>query len=99
METNNNLHHTNSLCKWAHEIIVRKAILLEKVLADDSRNFKSTFLVFRQRILTNKLDDFLQIVLFLQNFLHLLLQHAVFRIVSLEEWLENADVLGKRNVP
>jgi len=41
----------------------------------------------------------LQVVLLLQDFLHLLRQHAVLSVILFEEGLQNADVLREGDVP
>merc|ERR1712099_57517 len=99
VEANDDLHHPNCLCQWAQHIVVGEAILLQEVFADDLGDLESALLILGERILTDELYDLLQIIFLLQDFLHLLLQHAVFSIVLFEVRLQDADVLGEGDVP
>mmetsp|Transcript_117684 Transcript_117684/g.366628 ORF Transcript_117684/g.366628 Transcript_117684/m.366628 type:complete len:316 (-) Transcript_117684:1022-1969(-) len=99
VEADDHLHHANGLRQRAHEVVLREAVLLEEVLADDLGHLKSALLVLGERVLPHQLHDLLQVVLLLQDLLHLLLEHAVFLVVLLEVWLQHADVLGERDVP
>mmetsp|Transcript_7659 Transcript_7659/g.13558 ORF Transcript_7659/g.13558 Transcript_7659/m.13558 type:complete len:224 (-) Transcript_7659:194-865(-) len=99
VEANNDLHHTDGLCQWAHEIVVSEAILLQEVLSDDLCHFQSAFLILGQGVLADKLHDFLKIILLLQDFLHLLLQHAVLCVILLKVRLQDSNVLGEGDVP
>merc|ERR1712183_784032 len=62
VKTNNDLHHANRLGQRAHEIIVAEAVLLQEIFTDNLGDLKRTLLVLRQRILTNKLHDLLQVI-------------------------------------
>merc|ERR1712139_566692 len=76
VEMNDHLHHANGLRQGAHKIVIAEAVLLEEVLADNLRALQSAFLILGQGILPDELHDFLQVILSLQDVLHLLLQEA-----------------------
>mmetsp|Transcript_74114 Transcript_74114/g.214349 ORF Transcript_74114/g.214349 Transcript_74114/m.214349 type:complete len:491 (-) Transcript_74114:426-1898(-) len=99
MEADDHLHHADGLREGAHEIVVSETVLLQEVLADDLGDLEGALLVFGQRVLADELHDLLQVILLLQDLLHLLLQHAVFRVVLLEVRLQGPDVLRERDVP
>mmetsp|Transcript_31231 Transcript_31231/g.92730 ORF Transcript_31231/g.92730 Transcript_31231/m.92730 type:complete len:665 (-) Transcript_31231:90-2084(-) len=99
VEADDDLHHADRLRQRAHEVVVREAVLLQEVLADDLRDLKGALLVLGQRVLADQLHDLLEVVLLLQDLLHLLLQHAVLGVVPLEVGLQDADVLGEGDVP
>merc|ERR1719198_256345 len=92
-------HHTNSLGERALEVIVDETVLLQEILTNDLCNLKRALLILREGVLSDKLHNLLQIVLLLQNLLHLLLQESVLRIKFLEERLEDTDVLREGDVP
>mmetsp|Transcript_41016 Transcript_41016/g.105878 ORF Transcript_41016/g.105878 Transcript_41016/m.105878 type:complete len:413 (+) Transcript_41016:159-1397(+) len=99
VEPDDDLHHANRLGQRAHEVVVREAVLLQEILADDFGHLKSALLILRQGVLADKLNNLLQIILLLQDLLHLLLEHAVLRVVLLEVGLQDADVFGEGDVP
>mmetsp|Transcript_2118 Transcript_2118/g.5368 ORF Transcript_2118/g.5368 Transcript_2118/m.5368 type:complete len:228 (-) Transcript_2118:1258-1941(-) len=99
MEGHDNLHHAHGLAQRAEEIIVREAVLLQEVFTDDLGDLQGALLVLGQGVLADKLHNFLQVILLLQNFLDTLLQHAVLGVVLLEVWLQDARVLRERDVP
>mmetsp|Transcript_9658 Transcript_9658/g.21535 ORF Transcript_9658/g.21535 Transcript_9658/m.21535 type:complete len:232 (-) Transcript_9658:1398-2093(-) len=95
MESYDNLHHPDGLGQWAHEVIVDKAVLLQEVLPNNLGYFQGALLVLGQGVLAYKLDNFLQVILLLQDLLHLLLEHAIFSVILLEERLQDTNVLGE----
>merc|ERR1712050_384716 len=99
MEGNDDLHHTNRLRQGAEEIVVRETVLLQEIFSNNLGDLEGALLILGQRIFTNQLHDFLQIIFLLKDFFHLLLQHAVLWIELLEERLKDSDVLRKRDVP
>lgn len=51
MKERNDLHHTDGLGQGAHKVVFRKPVLLQKILANDFRDFQCAFLVLGQGIL------------------------------------------------
>merc|ERR1712078_664204 len=99
MEVGNHPHHTNGLDDWALEVAVSETILLEEIFADDLCNLKRDLLILRKGVLSNKLNDLLQVILLLEDLLELLLEEWVLRIELGEVWLQDSDVLGEGDVP
>merc|ERR1719399_804580 len=77
VERDDDLHHADGLRKRAHEVILAEAILLKEILTHDLRNLESALLILRKRVLPDKLDNLLKIILCLQDLLHFLLKHLV----------------------
>jgi len=80
VEIANNLHHTNSLKDLAsHEkgwsyfmkrteiIVITVSILLEEIFSDHFSNLQKWFLLLRKSVLTNKLHDFIKLILLLKD--------------------------------
>jgi hypothetical protein len=88
--SNDTLHHTNSLWEWAVVIVFRESILLEELILDNFSHLKSSLLIFTEGILTNQLDDFNKIVLFLEDVLHGDLE-------SHEVWISLVVIFGQHS--
>merc|ERR1712166_718354 len=99
VEANNHPHHADGLAKRAHEVIISEAILLQEILSDDFRNLEGALLILGQGILANKLHNLLEVVLFLQDLLYFLLQHAILGIKPFEIRLKRSDILREGDVP
>lgn len=78
VELADDLHHTNSLDERAVAIVLRESVLLEELFLNDIGDLERGLLVLTERILTNELHNFDEIVLELENGLDsLLVVHEV----------------------
>jgi hypothetical protein len=93
------LHHTYRFRERAEEIVVGKSILLQEVLANNTRDLKRNFLIFGQRVLADQLHNLLQVILLLQDLLHRLLKCAILGVIGFEVRLQDTDVLREGDVP
>ena len=97
--SNDTLHHTNSLWEWTVVIVFGECILLEELILDNFSHLKSSLLIFTEGILTNQLDDFDKIVLFLEDVLHGDLESHEVWISLVVIFGQHSFVVGEGNVP
>lgn len=93
------LHHTDGLDERAVAIVIRESVLLEELFLDEIGDLERSLLVLTERILTNELHNFDEIVLELQDGLNsLLIVHEVL-VDTVEEFREDLIVGTMGNVP
>ena len=95
VEFADSLHHAGCFDKWTVEVILREGVLLEELVLDDLSGLnkvrlklggsevsylKNGLLVLGERIFTNKLHNFDEFVLLLQNLAELGLERHEFRL-------------------
>ena len=97
--SDNALHHSNGLWKWAVVVVVRESILLKELVLDQLGYLKGCLLVLTQGVLSDKLHNFDKIVLLLQDVLDgNLVSHEVW-VSSIIIFLKCSIVVRVGNVP
>merc|ERR1711988_207243 len=81
-------HHANGLAKGALEIVINEPVLLQEILSNNLGHFKCALLILREGVLSDKLHNLCQVILLLQDLLHLLLQETILWVKFVEEWLK-----------
>lgn len=99
IERANNLHHANGFHERAVAIVIRESVLLEELFLNNFGDLERGLLVLTERIFTNELHNFDEIVLLLQDSLNLLLVHHEVLVFTVEEVSEHLIISRVRNVP
>lgn len=73
--------------------MLRESILLQEFFLDDFSNIKSEFLIFWQWVLTDQLNDFVELDFFVQDFLDGLSQEWEFLVKLVEIRVELSFVV------
>ena len=97
--SDNTLHHSNGLWKWAVVVVVRESILLQELILDQLGHLEGCLLVLTEGVLSDQLHNFDKIVLLLQDVLDgNLVSHEVW-VSSIIIFLKSSIVVRVGNVP
>jgi len=97
--SDNTLHHADGLWEWAVVVVVRESVLLQEFVLDQLGDLKGGLLVLTEGVLSDKLHDFDEIVLFLEDVLHSnLVSHEIW-VSSVIIFLKSSIVVRVGNVP
>lgn len=92
-------HHSYGFVQGAHVIMSRESILLKEIFSNDLSYFQSEFLVFRERIGTYQLYNFVEISLLLQDFLELGPEITELTIKIIKVSIQLSLIITSRDVP
>merc|ERR1711998_128730 len=94
VELHNVAEHPHRLVERAVLVIRCVRVLLEVILTDDLGNLHGDLVSLGERILSDQLHDFVQVLLVLQDLLHLCAQEDECRVSFLIVRRKRLDVLG-----
>ena len=87
------------LVQWAGEIVWRESVLLKEFFLDDFGDIKSEFLIFRERVLTDELHNFVELDFFMKDFLDGLSQVGEILVELVEIRIKLSLVVGSGDGP
>jgi len=99
MELHDSLHHANSLVEGTVVVMLREGVLLEELVLDDLGSSEDSFLIFGQRVLSDKLHDFCQLIFLLKHLLEAFTEYHEFWVDFGVVLTENTIVVGETDVP
>jgi len=99
VEKADSFHHADGLPEGAVVIVIGEGVLLEELILDNSCSLKNSFLIFREGVLTDELDDFGELIFGLEDLSELLTKSHELGLSLGVMLLEGVVIVGERDVP
>mmetsp|Transcript_8187 Transcript_8187/g.12551 ORF Transcript_8187/g.12551 Transcript_8187/m.12551 type:complete len:212 (+) Transcript_8187:21-656(+) len=97
--SDNTFHHADGLGQGAVVVVLGESVLLKELILDKLGDFEGGLLVLTKGVLSDQLDNFDQIILFLENLLHDVLKSHEVGVSLVVVVLESSIVVRVRDVP